>query len=67
MFFLRAFYGPPDRFDVAVLVCEVGVVPVHPDPEVFQNPGLSLDVFFGESLAIGDEPVYSNDILDILF
>ena len=67
VFFLGTFYGPPDRLDVAIFVSQVRVVPVHPDPEVSQNLCLSLDVFFGEFLAVGDESVYSNDILYVLF
>ena len=66
-FLLGSFNRPPDGFDVVVLVCQIGVVPVHPDPEVFQNPCLGLDVFFCESLAVGDEPAYSDNILNILF
>ena len=66
-FLLGSFDRPPDRFDVTVLVCQVGIIPVHPDPEVFQNLGLSLDVFLCEFLAVSDEPVYSDNILDVLF
>ena len=66
-FLLGALNRPPDRFDIVVLVSEVGIIPVHPDPEVFQNLGLSLDVFLRESLAVSDEPVYSDNILYVFF
>src|SRR2546426_8369436 len=64
---LGSLDSPPDGFDVAVFVCQIGIIPVHPDPEVFQNPRLSLDVFLCEFLAVADKSVHSDNILNILF
>ncbi len=62
---LGLFDGPPDRFDVSVVVGDVWMVPVHPYAEILEDPCLSLYVHVRIFLAFSNEPVNAVYILNI--
>src|SRR5690242_2567498 len=47
------------------MIGNVGMVPVHPYSEIFEDPRLGLNVGVGIFFAFGDEPVNSDCVLNI--